>query len=288
MKRMRNVGECNTEVEVSAATASNEEASGSEEEEDYDLKSLDWLISYKLPDFYTPLFDDSVASSASSSSSSESSGASASEEDTVQASKTSLISRRKQPQEKALQQEISKCTTLCWLYRILATSPGLAMSLAEIFQKFVELNPERERLSPNWKQSVRHSLLSSACFAPSNSVQSRHVFWTVQGDHARKQQRSALAGGPLHKCPQGDVSTLVRKNDKEENSLDTKIASRRSVLVLASSKHSLHPLKRVNSDSELDSVSPSKRTLAARRDLILDEHCYQKDASLSGERIPQK
>uniref|UniRef100_A0A0M3IDE8 Uncharacterized protein n=1 Tax=Ascaris lumbricoides TaxID=6252 RepID=A0A0M3IDE8_ASCLU len=67
MKQVRNVDECDTEVEIRTVDEDDEGTSCSEEEQedDNDLKSLDWLISYRLPAFYSPLFDDSAATSES-------------------------------------------------------------------------------------------------------------------------------------------------------------------------------------------------------------------------------
>lgn len=51
MKQVRNVDECDTEVEIRTVDEDDEGTSCSEEEQedDNDLKSLDWLISYRLP-----------------------------------------------------------------------------------------------------------------------------------------------------------------------------------------------------------------------------------------------
>uniref|UniRef100_A0A915AQB1 Uncharacterized protein n=1 Tax=Parascaris univalens TaxID=6257 RepID=A0A915AQB1_PARUN len=72
MKQMGDIDERDTEVELRTVDEDDEGTICSEEEreDDSDLKSLDWLISYRLPAFYSPLFDDSEVSSESMHSSS--------------------------------------------------------------------------------------------------------------------------------------------------------------------------------------------------------------------------
>ncbi|VDM93385.1 unnamed protein product [Onchocerca ochengi] len=96
---------------------------------------------------------------------------------------------------------VNKCSLLCWIYRVLATSSERQLSLNDIYHRFLSLNPNWEKLLPNWKFSVGETLLTSKCFICKDSL------WSINADFALKHERAAVAQGLSHRCPPSISST---------------------------------------------------------------------------------
>ncbi|VIO98789.1 Uncharacterized protein BM_BM588 [Brugia malayi] len=171
-------------VEVVGIARENEEREMDDksEEEDGadDLKCLDWLVDYRLPEYFA--LDGSFHHFTEKNLLFSPSSASISED--IMCDDTST--------EKRL---ANKCSLLCWIYRVLATSPERQLSLSDIYHRFLVLNPDWVKRSPNWKFSIGETLLSSKSFIY------KHSLWSVNADFALKHERAALVQGPSHRCP---------------------------------------------------------------------------------------
>ncbi|VDO31947.1 unnamed protein product [Onchocerca flexuosa] len=106
---------------------------------------------------------------------------------------------------------VNKCSLLCWIYRVLATSSERQLSLNDICHRFLLLNPNWEKLSSNWKFSVGETLLTSKCFMCKDSL------WSINADFALKHEHGAIAQGLSHRCPPSVSSTCEINDASKKN-----------------------------------------------------------------------
>ncbi|EJD76624.1 hypothetical protein LOAG_16497 [Loa loa] len=192
-------------VEVVGTTEKNEgrrtdEVDDRSEEENGadDLKCLDWLVNYRLPEYFAFLDDPfhqftetNLFRNPNNGSVSEDFMRREDKEQLEQVICDTLIEERL----------TKKCSLLCWIYRVLATSPKRQLSLNDIYHRFLILNSNHGKLLPNWKFSVGETLLTSKCFVY------KHSLWSINADFALKYERAALDQGLSHRCPPPFAST---------------------------------------------------------------------------------
>ncbi|VDM19826.1 unnamed protein product [Wuchereria bancrofti] len=170
-------------VEVVGTAGENEEREMDDKSEENgadDLKCLDWLVDYRLPEYFASL--DGSFHQFTENSLLNPNSASVSEDTMCDDTST----------EKRL---VNKCSLLCWIYRVLATSPERQLSLNDIYHRFLVLNLDWVKRTPNWKFSVGETLLSSKSFIY------KHSLWSINADFALKHEHAALVQGPSHRCP---------------------------------------------------------------------------------------
>uniref|UniRef100_A0A0R3RXM7 Fork-head domain-containing protein n=1 Tax=Elaeophora elaphi TaxID=1147741 RepID=A0A0R3RXM7_9BILA len=165
-----------------------------------DLKCLDWLVNYRLPEYFGTL-DDSFHQFTEKNLFRNSNDGSVSEEILYYEDEDQVTEQMICDTPTATE----KCSLLCWIYQVLATSPERQLSLNDIYHRFLVLNPDCEKLSSNWKFSVRETLLNSKCFIY------KHSLWSINADFALKHERDALAEGLSHRCPTYEVGDTSNK-----------------------------------------------------------------------------
>ncbi|KAM3716906.1 Forkhead box protein [Dirofilaria immitis] len=170
-----------------------------EENGDDDLKCLNWLVNYKLPEHFA-ILDDSFHQFNEKNLFRNFNNGSVSE-DIIYHEDKDQVREQMICNTSTVKRLSKKCSLLCWIYRVLATSSERQLSLNDIYNHFLLLNPDWGKLSSNWKFSVVEVLLTSKCFMR------RHSLWSINTEFALKYERAALAQGFSHRCPPSISST---------------------------------------------------------------------------------
>ncbi|CAG9532836.1 unnamed protein product [Cercopithifilaria johnstoni] len=174
-----------------------------------DLKCLDWLVNYRLPEYFVSL-DDSFHQKNLFRNSND---GSASED--MYCEDNDYVAIEQVIYDTSAEKRLAKkCSLLCWIFRVLATSSERQLSLNDIYHRFLVLNSDRGKLPPNWKFSVGETLLNSKCFIY------KHSLWSINADFALKHEHDALAQGLSHRCPPSVSSTceIVDISNKSSSS----------------------------------------------------------------------
>ncbi|VDM99662.1 unnamed protein product [Thelazia callipaeda] len=145
-----------------------------------DLTSLNWLVGYKLPDYFT-LADNSCHQHVSANASCSSNSSHISEDVLFSQNRDELL-EEKLSDASSDKISTSKCSILCLIYRVLATSSNRRLSLSDISRRFAVL----------------------------------HSFWSINPEFAKKYQHVALAEGFAHRCPSAPF--LSERSDVIEDS----------------------------------------------------------------------
>lgn len=249
-----------------------EETNLVEDEDDCDLKSMQWLISYKFPDFYSPLLDTYEDESPSASILSESfSYSSLDNSSTVWIESSSRC--KSYPAGSCFTLKGKRCSAVCLLHKIIASSPDNSLSLSEIFHRFTELNPEFTRLLPRWRIELRNCLETLDCFAR-KTVGSEEILWMINPKCPHR-----LSNGIICNCSCKRLASeglYESGNDPKRIFVGTQkaICNFGDVRCGGSNNHSQTKIQIVCQDN--DRTLPKSSLIEKSNGLIAGEHCYPK------------